>query len=49
MNDIVEKGTTNGVMSDLDGNYSLSVKQGATVVFSYIGYVTQERKPLQAR
>ena len=43
---IVEKGTTNGVMSDLDGNYSLSVKQGATVVFSYIGYVTQEKKAL---
>lgn len=41
---IVEKGTTNGVMSDLNGNYSLSVQQGATIVFSYIGFVTQEKK-----
>ena len=40
---ILEKGTTNGVVTDLDGNYSLSVGQGATLVFSYVGYVTQEK------
>lgn len=39
---ILEKGTTNGVITDIDGNYSLSVGEGATIVFSYIGYVTQE-------
>ena len=39
-----EKGTTNGVISDFDGNYNLSVKQGAVLVFSYIGYVMQEHQ-----
>ncbi len=39
---ILEKGTTNGVVTDIDGNYTLSVNQGATLVFSYVGYVTQE-------
>ena len=37
---VLEKGTTNGVITDLDGNYTLSVNEGATIVFSYIGYVT---------
>lgn len=41
---IVEKGTSNGTVTDLDGNYSLSVKPGATLVVSYIGYKTQEIK-----
>lgn len=41
---IQEKGTTNGVISDFDGNYNLSVKQGAVLVFSYIGYVMQEHQ-----
>ena len=31
------------MISDLDGNYELSVNKGATLVFSYIGYVTQEK------
>ena len=39
---IQEKGTTNGIVTDLDGNYSLNVAQGATLVFSYVGYTTQE-------
>jgi TonB-linked SusC/RagA family outer membrane protein len=40
---IVEKGVTvNGTVSDVDGKFSLSVSQGATLVVSYIGYVTQE-------
>jgi TonB-linked SusC/RagA family outer membrane protein len=39
---IVEKGTTNGTVTDLDGNFTLNVKPGATLVVSYIGYTTQE-------
>lgn len=39
---IVEKGTTNGTTSDANGNYSLSVDENATLVFSFIGFVTQE-------
>ena len=39
---ILEKGTTNGVVTDLDGNYSLNAQDGGTLVFSYVGYVTQE-------
>ncbi len=38
---IVEKGTTNGTISDLDGKFSLSVSRNATLNISYIGYVTQ--------
>ncbi len=41
---VLEKGTSNGVISDMEGDYSLSVKPGATIVYSYIGYVTQEKK-----
>ena len=36
------KGTTTGVISDIDGKFSLSVPANATLVVSYIGYVTQE-------
>ena len=39
---VVEKGTTNGVVTDFDGNFTLNVKPGATLVVSYIGYTTQE-------
>ena len=39
---ILEKGTTNGVTTDLYGKFSLNVKRGATLVISYIGYKTQE-------
>ena len=39
---VVEKGTTNGVVTDFDGNFTLNVKPGATLVISYIGYTTQE-------
>ena len=35
---VVEKGTSNGVITDLDGNYTLNVPQGAVLVFSSIGY-----------
>ncbi len=39
---VVEKGTSNGTVTDLDGNFSLNVKPGATIVVSYIGFKTQE-------
>ena len=39
---VLEKGTTNGVITDLDGKFTLSVKPGSTLVISYIGYVSQE-------
>ena len=39
---VVEKGTGNGAITDLDGNYEITVKPGATLVFSSIGYSTQE-------
>lgn len=39
---IVVKGTTMGTTTDLDGNYSLTVERDATLVFSFIGYTTQE-------
>lgn len=38
---ILEAGTSNGVVTDLDGNYTLSVSEGATVVFSYTGFTEQ--------
>ena len=39
---IQEKGTSNGIITDVNGNFSLSVNQGATLVISYIGFKTQE-------
>ncbi|MDR3195097.1 MAG: SusC/RagA family TonB-linked outer membrane protein [Tannerella sp.] len=40
---ILVKGTTSGVMSDMDGKYSVTVSSSNTVlVFSYIGFVSQE-------
>ena len=43
---ILQEGTTNGVVTDMDGNYSLEVKgaSNATLVFSYIGYAAQNHK-----
>lgn len=41
---ILEKGTTNGCITDIDGNYTLNVSQGAAIIYSYIGYVTQEKQ-----
>ena len=41
---ILEKGTTNGTVTDLDGNFTLNAKNGATLVISYVGYITQELK-----
>ena len=41
---VKEKGTNNATVTDLDGNFSLSVKAGSTLVISYVGYVTKEVK-----
>ena len=41
---VMEKGTTNGTVTDFDGNFTLNVNPGATIVISYIGYETQEIK-----
>ena len=38
---VLEVGTTNGVVTDFDGNFTLTVKSGAQLAFSYIGYVPQ--------
>ena len=39
---IVEKGTSNGTITDFDGNYQLSVGDGATLVISFVGYQSTE-------
>lgn len=39
---IVEKGTANGTITDIDGQYSLEVGANSILVVSYIGYITQE-------
>ncbi len=41
---IMEKGTNNGTVTDMNGQFSLNVKPGATLVVSYVGYETQEIK-----
>lgn len=41
---VLEKGTSNGTITDFDGNYSLTVGDKATLVFSYVGMATQEVK-----
>ncbi|KIA87749.1 TonB-dependent receptor [Flavobacterium sp. AED] len=40
---IIEKGTNNGVSTDIDGVYKIKVKDGATLIFSYVGYNKVER------
>lgn len=40
---IVEKGTQNGVSTDIDGAYRIKVKEGATLIFSYIGFTKVEK------
>ncbi|MCC8198465.1 MAG: TonB-dependent receptor [Tannerellaceae bacterium] len=39
---IIQKGTTNGTVTDFDGNFELTVPEGAVLDFSYIGYINQE-------
>ena len=41
---VVQKGTTNGTVTDMDGKYTLDVPNNATLVISFIGYTTKEVK-----
>ena len=41
---VIEKGTSNGIVTDIDGNFKLKAKQGSLLVISYIGYISQEVK-----
>lgn len=41
---VVEKGTSNGTITDLDGKFTIEVNAGATLNISYIGYKNQEVK-----
>ena len=41
---VMEKGTNNGTVTDFDGNFSLNVQPGATLVISYVGYESMEIK-----
>lgn len=39
---VIEKGTSNGTVSDAEGKYSLSIPENGALQFSYIGYLTRE-------
>lgn len=39
---VIEKGTTNGTVTDIDGNFSVNVPSNATLLISYVGYISQE-------
>ncbi|MCG9972838.1 SusC/RagA family TonB-linked outer membrane protein [Christiangramia crocea] len=39
---IIQEGTSNGVVTDMDGEYSIEAPSNSTLVFSYLGFVTQE-------
>ena len=39
---VIVKGTSTGASTDFDGNYAIDVEPGATLSFSYIGYITKE-------
>ncbi|MDR2120867.1 MAG: TonB-dependent receptor [Tannerella sp.] len=39
---VIEKGTTNGTVTDVEGNFSLTVSDNSVLQVSYIGYITQE-------
>lgn len=41
---VVVKGTTRGTQTDFDGNFSIQVREGEVLVFSFVGFSTQERK-----
>ncbi|QIH38038.1 TonB-dependent receptor [Flavobacterium sp. Sr18] len=45
---IIEKGTQNGVSTDVDGMYKIKVKEGATLVFSYVGFSKLEKAATDA-
>ena len=41
---VIEKGTTNGTVTDVDGKFSLEITEGGFLIISYIGYMEQELK-----
>lgn len=41
---VQEKGTTNGTITDIDGKFSLTVQENATLIISFVGFQTQEIK-----
>ncbi len=43
---VAEKGTTNGAITDVDGNFSISIADGGVLVVSYVGYHTQLVQPV---
>ena len=43
---VIEKGTQNGVMTDVDGKYEIFANPGAVLEFSYIGYVTVDKNAI---
>ncbi|PWB25760.1 TonB-dependent receptor [Flavobacterium sp. HTF] len=40
---IIEKGTNNGTSTDIDGSYKISVREGASLIYSYLGYASITR------
>ena len=44
---IKEKGTSNGQQTNADGYYKIKVKDGATLIFSYVGFATEEKLAIQ--
>ena len=43
---VIEKVTQNGVMTDIDGTYEITVKAGAVLEYSYIGYITVDKNAI---
>ncbi len=43
---VIEKGTQNGTMTDAEGMYTLTVKAGSVIEFSYIGYITVDKNAI---
>ncbi|MEQ9303596.1 MAG: carboxypeptidase-like regulatory domain-containing protein, partial [Marinoscillum sp.] len=41
---VLVKGTTNGTITDVDGNYKLSVSSGDVISFSFVGFATNEQE-----
>ncbi|HCE55652.1 MAG TPA: TonB-dependent receptor [Lutibacter sp.] len=39
---VIEKGTSNGTVTDFNGNYKISVKKGSTLIFSFVGFQSKE-------
>mgnify|MGYP000913485109 FL=1 len=46
---VVVKGTTHGTQTDFEGNYTLTAKEGDILVFSFVGYTTQEKRVTGSR